>query len=52
MSRATLVQCRTVSLPPALINLSQLLLGVLVGNLGVLFATPILAVPFVLVKLL
>ncbi|HEV2129900.1 MAG TPA: AI-2E family transporter [Longimicrobiaceae bacterium] len=47
-----LVQQRTVSLPPAAILLSQVLLGVLVGTLGVLVATPLAATVFVLVKML
>lgn len=47
-----LVQQRTVSLPPAIILLSQVLFGVLAGTLGVLLATPLAATVFVLVKML
>ena len=47
-----LVQQRTVALPPAVIILSQVLLGVLMGSLGVLLATPLAASVLVLVKLL
>lgn len=47
-----LVQQRTVSLPPAVILMSQVLLGVLAGTLGVLVATPLAAVTLVLVRLL
>lgn len=47
-----LVQQQTVELPPALLILFQLLLGVVVGALGVLLATPLLAVILVLVKML
>jgi predicted PurR-regulated permease PerM len=47
-----LVQQRTVSLPPAVIILSQVLLGVLVGTLGVLLATPLAATVLVLVQML
>ena len=47
-----LVQHQTVSLPPALVILGQVLLGVLAGGMGVLLATPLVAVAFVLVKLL
>lgn len=47
-----LVQQRTVSLPPVLIIAAQLLLGILFGFLGVLFAVPLLAIFFVLVKMI
>lgn len=47
-----LVQQRTVSLPPAIIILSQVLLGVLVGTLGVLVATPLAASVLILVRML
>lgn len=47
-----LVQKRTVSLPPVLIITSQVFLGVLLGTLGVLLATPLAAVVVVLVKML
>jgi predicted PurR-regulated permease PerM len=45
-----LIQQRTVSLPAGLILASQVLLGVLLGGLGVLLATPLAAALFVLVK--
>lgn len=47
-----LVQRRTVSLPPALTIAAQVLLGVLLGGLGVVLATPLTAVALVLVKML
>jgi predicted PurR-regulated permease PerM len=43
---------RTVSLPPALTITCQVLLGVLVGGLGVVVATPLTAAALVLVKIL
>ena len=45
-----LVEQRSVKLPPALTIGSQVLLGVLVGALGVVFATPLLAVLVIIVK--
>jgi predicted PurR-regulated permease PerM len=45
-----LVQQRTVSLPPALTILAQLLLGILAGTLGLLLATPLAAAALVFVK--
>lgn len=47
-----LVQQRTVSLPPALIILSQVLMGMLFGVIGVLLATPLAAVLLVLTRML
>ena len=47
-----LVQQQAVSLPPVLIIAAQLLLGILFGFMGVLLAVPIVAVFFVLVKML
>ncbi|HEX6126978.1 MAG TPA: AI-2E family transporter [Pyrinomonadaceae bacterium] len=47
-----LVQQRAVSLPPVAVISAQLLLGVLFGFLGLLLAVPIVAVVFVLVKML
>ena len=47
-----LIQQKAVSLPPVLIIAAQLLLGILFGFLGVLFAVPIVAVAFILVKML
>ncbi|MDX1951262.1 MAG: AI-2E family transporter [Verrucomicrobiota bacterium] len=46
-----LVEKRTVSLPPALTITAQVLMGVLLGTLGVLLATPIVAVGLVLTKM-
>ncbi|MCL2639714.1 MAG: AI-2E family transporter, partial [Phycisphaerales bacterium] len=46
------IQHRTVALPPALIILFQVLLALLVGPIGLLLATPMLATLLVLVKLL
>lgn len=45
-----LIEQRSVRLPPALTISAQVLLGVLVGALGVVFATPVAAVAAVLVK--
>ena len=47
-----LVQQRAISLPPVAVISAQLLLGVLFGFLGLLLAVPIVAVVFVLVKML
>jgi predicted PurR-regulated permease PerM len=45
-----LIEQRSVELPPALTIAAQLLLGVLVGPLGVVFATPLAAVAVVLIE--
>ncbi|HXH14274.1 MAG TPA: hypothetical protein VNP04_31500 [Alphaproteobacteria bacterium] len=47
-----LVQERTISMPPALILTAQLVMGVLLGGMGVILATPIVAVMMVLVHTL
>lgn len=47
-----LIQRKAVSLPPVLTIFFQILLGVLVGGLGLILATPLLAVIIVLVKML
>jgi predicted PurR-regulated permease PerM len=47
-----LVQQRTVSLPLVIIITAQVLFGLLLGSLGLLFATPLAAVILVLVKML
>jgi predicted PurR-regulated permease PerM len=47
-----LVQKRTVELPPALTITAQVLLGVLLGTFGVVFATPLMAAALVLVRML
>lgn len=44
------IERRTVELPPALTLVSQIALGVLIGGLGLVLATPILAVVMVLVQ--
>lgn len=46
-----LIQKRAVDLAPALIVVFQVVLGVLIGPLGLVFATPVLAALVVLVKL-
>ena len=46
------IERQTVELPPALTIASQLILGVLIGGLGLVLATPILAVVMVLVQML
>jgi predicted PurR-regulated permease PerM len=45
-----IVQRHTVKLPPALTITSQLIMGVLLGGWGVLFATPLLATAIVLIN--
>jgi len=47
-----LIQQRAVSIPPVLIIAAQLLLAVIFGFLGLLLAVPIVAVVFVLVKMI
>jgi predicted PurR-regulated permease PerM len=47
-----LVQRRTISMPPALTITAQLVLGVLLGAMGVVLATPLTAAAMVLVKML
>lgn len=47
-----LVQQRAVAIPPVLIIAGQLLLAVIFGFLGLLLAVPIVAVVFVLVKMI
>jgi predicted PurR-regulated permease PerM len=47
-----LVQERAVSLPPAMVMLSQVFFGVIAGTVGILLATPIAATALVLVKML
>jgi predicted PurR-regulated permease PerM len=46
------IERQTVELPPALTIVSQLILGVLIGGLGLVLATPILAVLMVLIQML
>lgn len=46
------IERQTVELPPALTITVQLMLGVLIGGLGLVLATPILAVVMVLVQML
>ncbi len=47
-----MVQQRTVDLPPAATILSQVLMGLLLGVLGLALATPLLVVVLVMVKML
>jgi len=47
-----LIQGRTVDLPPALTLFAVLGLGTLLGPLGVIFATPLAVVLFVMIKML
>jgi predicted PurR-regulated permease PerM len=47
-----LIQQRAISLPPALILCSELLMGLLLGGAGLMFATPLAAVVLVLVNML
>lgn len=46
------IERQTVELPPALTIISQLILGVLIGGLGLVLATPLLAVVMVLIQTL
>jgi predicted PurR-regulated permease PerM len=46
-----LVQRRTVELPPALLILAQVLMGILAGGLGVVLAAPLTAAAVVVVKM-
>ena len=45
------IERRTVELPPALTVVAQIALGVLIGGLGLVLATPLLAVIMVLVQM-
>lgn len=47
-----LIQKKVVSLPPAILISAQLVMGVLAGAIGVLFAAPLVVVVIVLVQLL
>ncbi len=47
-----LVQKKMVYLPPAMIIISQVLLGILVGGLGLILATPLIAILMVLIQML
>ncbi|HEY0255949.1 MAG TPA: AI-2E family transporter [Candidatus Methylacidiphilales bacterium] len=47
-----LVQRRAISLPPAFVLASELLMGLLLGGAGLAFATPLAAVVLVLVNML
>lgn len=47
-----LVQKQTISMPPALTIMVQVLFGVLLGSVGVLVAVPLLAVAMVTTKML
>lgn len=47
-----MVQKQMVYLPPAVILIGQVLLGILVGGLGLILATPIIAIVVVLVQML
>ncbi len=46
------IERRTVELPPALTIVAQIALGVLIGGLGLVLATPLLAVILVLVQMI
>ncbi|CAN5163629.1 AI-2E family transporter [soil metagenome] len=46
-----MIERETVELPPALTIIAQLALGVLIGGLGLILATPMLAVVMVLVQM-
>jgi predicted PurR-regulated permease PerM len=44
------IQRRMINLPPALLIIAQLLMGTLSGALGIILATPLLAITMVLVE--
>ena len=46
-----MIERRTVELPPALTIIAQLALGILIGGLGLVLATPLLALIMVLVQM-
>jgi predicted PurR-regulated permease PerM len=46
-----LIQRRTVSMPPALTIMSQIVLGVLVGGIGVAVATPLTAAAMTVIRM-
>ena len=46
-----MIERRTVEMPPALTVIAQLALGVLIGGLGLVLATPLLVVVMVLVQM-
>jgi predicted PurR-regulated permease PerM len=47
-----MVEKRTISLPPALTILVQVVMGIYLGTVGVVLAVPLVAVVLVLVKML
>lgn len=47
-----MIERQTVELPPALTIIFQLILGVLIGGLGLVLATPLLAVIMVLIQMI
>lgn len=47
-----LVQQRVIALPPALVLISQLIIGLFSGGIGLALATPLIAIIMVLVKML
>lgn len=47
-----LIQNKVISMPPALVFISQLVVGIFAGGLGLALATPIVAIVMVLVKML
>ena len=47
-----MIQQRAISLPPAFVLVSELLMGILLGGAGLAFATPLAAVILVLVNML
>ncbi len=47
-----LIQKRAVSIPPVLIIAAQLMLAVIFGFLGLLLAVPLVAILFVMVKMI
>lgn len=47
-----LIQNKVISMPPAMVFVSQLVIGIFAGGLGLAMATPVVAIVMVLVKML
>ncbi|WP_020602493.1 AI-2E family transporter [Spirosoma spitsbergense] len=47
-----LIQNKVISMPPALVFISQLIIGIFAGGIGLALATPVMAIVLVMVKML
>lgn len=47
-----LIQKKMIFLPPAMVLIAQVLLGILVGGLGLILATPIITITMVMINML